>query len=351
MEFARHAAEHKGGASRVNRNMVVLLAADEARMQELDQAIRTYLGWKDVCAHADELDLTANQKNQAVEKQRQADETSTSRLLGTYHWALVPSGQPITIAETKIEGQSTSLAERVSRRLTNDGQLYTEQAGGPIRFQIDTHAAALWKDGHVSVGDLWKTYSQYPYMPRLKDRSVLDRGLLQFPLLWEQEGYALADGYDSGTRRYRGLVLPGDHVPVHVTDQTLVVKPEIGTAQRAAETKAAEESASGDSVDVAGVAPSDAGSSSAPVPEPTPSRPTKTRFFGTKQLSSDRYAMDFKNIADEILDHLIHAEGTTVKITLEIEASKPDGFDESQVRVVSENASTLKFDQRSFESG
>jgi hypothetical protein len=59
--------------------------------------------------------------------------------------------------------------------------------------------------------------------------------------------------------------------------------------------------------------------------------------------------MDFKNVADEVLAHLTANPGATVRITLEIEATAPDGFEESRIRVVSENASTLKFEQSGFE--
>ncbi len=54
-------------------------------------------------------------------------------------------------------------------------------------------------------------------------------------------------------------------------------------------------------------------------------------------------------MADEVLAHLASVPGAKVNITLEIEATAPDGFDESQVRVVSENATTLKFEQSGFE--
>ena len=40
MAFARSATEHKGTASRVNRNMVVFVAADETRLDELDHSVR-----------------------------------------------------------------------------------------------------------------------------------------------------------------------------------------------------------------------------------------------------------------------------------------------------------------------
>ena len=37
----------------------------------------------------------------------------------------------------------------------------------------------IWQQGHVSLGSLWGLYSQYPYMPRLRDRRVLDEHRLE----------------------------------------------------------------------------------------------------------------------------------------------------------------------------
>jgi predicted AAA+ superfamily ATPase len=342
LAFAAKAAEQRGSGSRVNRNMVVFIAADEARMEELDQAVRTYLGWREVLDKQADLNLTENQKNHASEKAKQASETVDSRLLGTYQWAMVPHGQPVEIEVTKVEGQAPSLAERVSRRLGNDGALATKQAGAAIRHQLNDHAAALWKGGHVTVGDLWKTYAQYPYMPRLTDRSVLYAGLLESPMLWEQDGFALADGYDPDSKRYRGLVLPSDEQPIQITDQTLIVRPDAAVAQRAAEAPADE-----DVTDVVARTTDEGGvTDSGEVAQP--SQPRKTRYFASKCLSTERYAMDFKNVADEVLAHLTSVPGATVKITLEIEATA-DEFDESQARIVSENATTLKFEQSGFE--
>ena len=41
----------------------------------------------------------------------------------------------------------------------------------------------------------------------------------------------------------------------------------------------------------------------------------------------------------------------TLNVTIEIEATSPDGFDDAKVRTVSENATTLKFEQSGFEEG
>ena len=75
-------------------------------------------------------------------------------------------------------------------------------------------------------------------------------------------------------------------------------------------------------------------------------RPSKTRFFGSRTLSSGREAADFKLIFDEILPHL-RTGNLTVRV--EIEADSLNGYPEAAVRTVSENAATLKFDQHGFE--
>jgi len=64
MRFARDAFEHRGSGQRTNRNMVVFLAPDTKRLDELNEAIRHYLAW-DWCAdRVDELNLSPQQVKQ-----------------------------------------------------------------------------------------------------------------------------------------------------------------------------------------------------------------------------------------------------------------------------------------------
>lgn len=362
-EFAHKATEHRGTANRTHRNMVMFLAADEARLEELENASRDYLGWKHVLDNESDLDLTQNQKNQATQRQGQADRTVEARLLQTFTWALVPAqpdpGAPFVIRETKVEGQSTSLADRVSRKLGNDGDLSTRQAAATIRLAI-SKVPQIWKDGHVSLGALWGLYSQYPYMPRLRDRSVLAAGIVDLPLIWQTDAFALATGYDESEGRYIGLWTPGDTaLPPAATDSLLLVRPDVAVSQRAVEQAGATPLApGGDGDSGATAAPSaesgasttlaDSGTSGQSVVEKALEKALKKRFYGVKTLNADKYAIDFRNIAEEIVTHL-REPGTDLTVRIEIEATKLDGFDESAVRTVSENARTLKFDQSGFE--
>ena len=75
----------------------------------------------------------------------------------------------------------------------------------------------------------------------------------------------------------------------------------------------------------------------------------KVRYFGVKTLNADKIALDFRNVAEEVIAHLRADPSTRLTVRIEIEATDDGGFDEGKVRTVSENASTLKFDQSGFE--
>ena len=339
-EFAYSATESRGSALRTHRNMVVFLAADEARREELENAVREFLGWSHVLDHEADLDLTQNQKNQAAQRKTQADSTVSSRLLLAFTWALVPTqpdpAAPFTIREVKVEGSSESLAERVSRRLGNDGNLATRQSVANIRLTID-RVPQIWESGHVALGDLWRLYSQYPYMPRLTSRAVLEAGLQERVLLWDTDGLALADGFDDVDGRYVGLWTPedGGESP-SMRDSLLLVKPRAARSQRLASVDPTPRPI--DPVDP--LVP--------PSPKLSPIEEHLTRFFGVKELRADRLAMDFKEVAEEVVAHL-RSSGARIDIHIEISAVNEEGFSEREIRTVSENATTLKFSQSGFE--
>jgi predicted AAA+ superfamily ATPase len=348
IEFAHKATENRGTGHRTYRNMVVFLAADEDRMSELETAVRDYLAWSSVMSQAAELDLTGNQKTQAEEKRRQADQTVLARLLGAYQWALVPeqpdAGSAFIIGAHKAEGQSTSLAERVSRRLGNDGALNTQQAASAVR-QTVSRIPKVWESGYVSIGELWNLYASYVYMPRLRDQQVLNKGVANQPMLWDSEGFALADSYNAEAGRYVGLIAGSGELAVQVKDSTLIVRPDVASAQleldRAQSSRPEAESNSETEVD-----PRSQFVEVEPGVHQRVHR--KKRFFGTKELNPGLYTVDFKKLADEVLAHL-RSDGVTLTVRVEIEATSPLGFDEAKVRTVSENANTLKFEQSGFE--
>jgi hypothetical protein len=62
-----------------------------------------------------------------------------------------------------------------------------------------------------------------------------------------------------------------------------------------------------------------------------------------------RVGRDASRIAEEVISHLAGLVGSTVKVTLEVEADMPNGAPEHVVRTVTENSRTLKFSSHGFE--
>jgi hypothetical protein len=67
-------------------------------------------------------------------------------------------------------------------------------------------------------------------------------------------------------------------------------------------------------------------------------------------LDPTRAGRDASKIADEVITHLVGLIGSSVRMTLEIEAEIPGGTPENVERTVTENSRTLKFTSHGFES-
>ncbi|QOW01473.1 Swt1 family HEPN domain-containing protein [Rhodococcus pyridinivorans] len=372
--WAREVVEYRGSAARTHRNMVAFLAADDARWGELDSAVRDFLAWSYIRDNADkDLNLTATQRQQAVDRVATHNQAVADRLLQTYHWVLVPTQddptRPLEIEAFKADGTTTDLAARAAAKLRNESLLALQRSASLIRHDLAGRLKAAWdRDGHISFGQLWNYYTTYPYLGRLRDRTVLENGVLSVvdELHWQQTGFALAADWDG--QNYLGLLLPSDQVtPPQVTDALLLVQPARAEAQR--ERELAEYQANQDEItsqhggnDHTGGGDPLSSTSGARV-QPTSGTRTggssgagegiavpKTRFFGSTELHPDFYARDFNKITNEIIQHLAAAEGVHLEVRVEITATTPNGFDENKIRTVSENATVLKFEQAGFET-
>lgn len=88
---------------------------------------------------------------------------------------------------------------------------------------------------------------------------------------------------------------------------------------------------------------------SAPKVATAPVKARPKAFFGAVALNGSRVGRDAGRIADEVLGHLTELPGAKVSVSLEISIKVPGGVDSDVVRIVSENASALKFNDWGFE--
>ena len=89
--------------------MLVFLAADQRRLEELERGVAELLAWSDIHGRWEELGLDAFGRNQADSKKKDANQTVELRVAETYHWALVPNQPdptgPIEWETARTDGQ------------------------------------------------------------------------------------------------------------------------------------------------------------------------------------------------------------------------------------------------------
>ncbi len=336
--------ETRGNAPRIHRNTIVFLAADKTRMQDLDEAVRKFLAWESILDEKDRLDLSPHQVKQAETQRTAADGVVTARLPETYQWLLVPTQAnpqtPVTWQTIRLSGQD-ALAERASKKLRNDELLVVNFAASRLRMEMDR--VPLWRGDHVAIRQLIEDFGRYLYLPRLQTSAVLlDAILAGLALLtWQQDGFAYAESYDEPANRYRGL-RSAQQVTVTADDAGLLVRPDAAKRQINQETMpstSGETSAETSDRTSSGPGPTE----STPHPSGPAQPPKPRRYHGTVTLDPARVGRDAGKIADEVVTYLVGLLGSSVRVTLEIEAEIPAGVPDNVVRTVTENSRTLKF--------
>ena len=343
--------EFRGSTPRLFRNTLAFLAPDQARLQDLEDAVRRFLAWQSILEDRERLDLPPHQVRQAETRKQESDNAVQGRIGESYQWLLVP-GQ--SSPSDKVEWKSIRLtaqgplAERASRRMLNDELLVTNFAGTLLRMELDR--VPLWRGDHVSIEQLVDDFSRYSYLPRLREPAVLLEAVRSglSLLTWEQDSFAYAESYDEVGERYRALQTM-QNISLSGNVQGLIVRPDVARQQIDAESTP---------LPIPEVKPEkphdeDGGTPKTiddVPPKEVPKPPRAKRYHGSVRLDPTRLGRDAGMIADEVIAHLSALLGANVKLTLEIEAEMPDGAPDNVVRTVTENSRTLKFEDSGFEN-
>jgi predicted AAA+ superfamily ATPase len=353
---ARAILESRGHTPRLYRNTLVFLAADKVRLQDLDEALRKFLAWESILGGKDTLNLDPHQVRQAERQKQEAGGAVTARLPEAYQWLLVPEQvnpqAPITWQAIRLSG-GDALAVRASKKLRSDELLVTVLGATILRKHLDD--VPLWRGDHVAISQLVEDFACYLYLPRLAEPAVLVNAIRDglALLTWEQDAFAYAESYDEAAARYRGL-RGGQNISILDHNMPgLLVKPDAARRQLDTETPpgtggtgmTTEQSG----ISTGGTATATEGTTTTTPPEPV-AAPKPRRFHGSVTLDPTRVGRDASRVAEEVIAHIAALTGAQVTVTLEIEATVPDGAPEHVVRIVTENSRTLKFTSHGFET-
>ncbi|EWH01940.1 hypothetical protein Q427_11510 [Halomonas sp. BC04] len=367
-KVAEEILRNRGEQPRQKQNRLIFLAADFDVVSRLKDQGRTFLAWKSIVEDIDTgaLNQDLAHLRQAKQSRDSADSSLSQLIRETYKWLMAPveefvKGKPTLDWEVvQISTTTSNLVETIENKLREEEWLIYEWS--PI-FLRNILSQWYFKDGltEISALKVWQDSCHYLYLPRLVNDSVFKNAMNQGVASEDFFGYA--SGKEGDT--YLGFTFGQGNIG-GLDSEALIIEREAAKAyrdKRSAEAaqRAREQAASiGDLPHVGGGgeagATTTSGGASAPMGgsagEASMVEATsaiKKHFYGTVGLDPVKAKMDFATLADEIVEQFNLRTGVEVKISVEIEATSADGFDEALQRTIKENCNVLKFSSSEFE--
>jgi hypothetical protein len=371
-QWAASCLQSKGNSPRQYANTLIFLAPDKDNLDNLFQALADRRAWQKVIDEKKLLNLTENQKEQAIAKIEQATAAIAARIPETWSHLLVPyQSEPgphgPSWDERRLSGGKGSLAERAGEKCSQEDLLAEQLGARTIRDKLN---AFLWRDRpHVEVRELVDWCRKYLYLPRITSDQVILNALVNPQASLSGEGtFHLADGFtaassDGSAGRYTGLRHQASSSTQPASLNTLIVKDEVALAQIEADrvkpidppapglgTGTDPRTATGTSRPLAGDGAGSTGPGGvAPPPPPPPIAPPKpqlpTRYVASVKLDPTRASLQMSAFMEEVMSHLQALPGAQIEMSLEVQVNAAGGIDEQTARIVLENSAQLKVDK------
>lgn len=366
MQWMHDAIERRGSTPRANRNMLVFLAADKRQIEFASDSARSYLGWKQVADQEVKYNLTHQQMEQAKSAMDSFSKVLDERIRSAYNWVVYPEQEDAKssskLAQMKINDTGGDfMAQRIGSQLASASaqQLIDVYGAESLGYDILQYLKSAFKDGMLSVGEVWGYITRFPYMPRLADREVFNRAIEDAPNhpMEPSTRFALASGYDAETKTFRNLIIPGVTPPsmtIQVTDSTLFVDWDVANAayKQAQQRMEAERASHINHAAVGGMSfnestdsngtDSMSGSETGSVPVLNQLvKARKKRYYASVELDPEMFNRQLAQLNEAIIDQLRMGRAR-ISMSLDIQAENADGFDDGIMNIINENARNLK---------
>ena len=351
------------GSNRIHRNTLLFLAAKRDEARNLRQAVRNFLAWQSISQVRNGDDrrikgLSGERADQANAGLRAADTAARAALVGAYRWGLAPS-QPDPQDSTRIQLTEFRTHAADQGEIVNAAfNLFIKEEALVEKISPSSLARLLqervWGNpaysNHIDVNALWEMLTSYIYLPRLRNRSVLQQ-CIEEGILAGAFGYARDHNPDTG--EYRGLRYESQlHDPalgmvINESSGGLLIAP----GKAAEEKLKAAEREQRERNDVPET-PTPCTYTVKPTPrdredpvDPVPRPPHPRGIRASKRASGDLSLDDFNSLRSDII-RILRDGGGEVTVTISIEARNEDGFEENVTRPVRDNSIHLglKFD-------
>lgn len=343
----------RGDQPRQKQNRLLFLAADYDVISRLLDQVTTYLAWSSIVADidAEKLVLDTIQVKQARKQKTDADGSLLRLIRECYKWLICPSeefvkGKPTLHWEAvSVLTTAPNLIAEIENKLREEEWLISDWS--PVHL---ANLLKQWyfKEGVTEVGALkvWQDCCQYLYLPRLVNSHVFERAVAQGVETEDFFGYA--SGKDG--EKYLGFAF-GRHSLISLDASALLIIRDSAAEYKTRTSPPPPVPPTPEPDQERGERPPPIPPNpNAPVPPVTPpTRTARKQFYATATLDPVKAKMDFATIVDEVVEPFTAKLGVDVTISVDIQATSRDGFDEGLQRAVKENCNHLRFENAEFE--
>lgn len=339
---------NNGNRPRHRSNRLIFMAPDHGALSRLSDCIRIALAWDSIVSDVKEgrLNIDQLQKRQAEKELQSAEEVVPRATRECYKWLLCPVQHAPTDSKISAEAfplntSGASLGGEIERVCQENELVISTWSPVHLRAKLKE---LYWKRDKPAVSAMafWEDTLKYLYMPRLKNRRVLEQAI--------EKGAASRDFYGTAYGqqgdKYEGFKL-GD-LAVQLDDTLLLIELEAAKAYEAAHAPVPQPKQPSGVISgptPGGVIPSGIQSTTPPTSTPSASN----IFIGTIDVNPTTAKMRMVEIAEEIVSVLMGDPKANVKLSVEISADFPEGASDQIKRTVTENAASLGFKNKTWE--
>ena len=339
--------KHNGNKPRYRSNRLIFIAPDFSSVSRLKDCVRTALAWSSIVDDVKDgrLNIDKLQERQAKSELETAENVAVRVARECFSWLLCPlmtnaADQDVVTEAFKLNAAGSGFGAEVER-VCQENELVIN-AWSPIHLRTKLKEL-YWQNekNDVLAMSFWEDSLKYLYLPRLRNRSVLEQTIVKGA--GSTDFFGTANG-KSG-EKYEGFKF--DDANVQLDETLLLIESEVAAAYREQHIARKDPAQNEDGQNAVPSTPAAGTETSPPVTSPQNKR--SKNFFGSRAVTASMAKMEMVQIAEEIINVISSDPNAEVKVTVEISAEFPEGASDQIRRAVSENAASLSFETKSWD--
>ena len=337
---ARNFLDNRGTVTRRWQNMLVFLAADTKKLDELKDAVRNLKAWLKVKAETRDWNLTASQGDEVTENIKSSKENFAEKLSQAYCRLIYPVSDDsktlnLPLRVEKFDCTNEENISEASAELADEEKLLNSLGNGALKRLLDDF---IWQDGNkVNVKKLWEYFAKFCYMPRLVDETVLFGAICNGV---KEKTFGLSPDEEISDVEFDAIISR------QISPTSFLIKAEVAQAFVDAK-KPVPEEISEHGTDEIELEPPITRDEMPPLPKPDP---LPKNFSMEAKLDNIRYGRQMKNLVDDVAGLLMSEypnAQTSIRVTIKV--SVPDGVSKDMQDIIKDNCSKFGVTDFRFE--